>query len=1184
MDNELVAIAKKYVGDVYQKTAKTLEQFKEDYKFISKPRDLSDYPRHINALEQLRLRVYALDLKCSKDKVKEAVLGKFDEMCLEYTKQVASISDKFEARVDAIEARYTAKAKEHNDRVRQQVNEDNEIYLRLEQKRRELERYKSDIIQVCEENGITSSDVSLDNNSFEPEELEGIYDSYIKYMKNRKTSVNPITRFRDCVRDNWIIEAAVLLLCVILMYTVIFNFVSLGIVAAMVIGQMRSRDVSKSYGILMGLVFNINPLAMGFSDEVDTAKLLNEHLDEDNAPELQAIADEWAQALDEFADKDPMVKYGNLSEEFDKFYEGIQKTVEYYDSLFAPEKVTLLDNITDSLSSAENEFEKAKQNVVLLGHSISESLVFNTVFKLGLKDSILEETVDIGLRNVIIYPGNTPEHKAFLQVMFANALCNVRPDALTTYIYDPNTLGQSLGGFYTDDMKDNVYFENDSLEEVLKVLKEYAETNMKQLRGQDITTYNQNAVKTGMIPKEYKLLIILSQPKKVEEDEALREFMKYSAKLGVLVWVVTSNNIPDTKVFKRPFEGIEHPYRIDLNTFADMVNKTWVKGKENMKIEGLPWREFQKVAIPEDKWWTWHADKYVDLDPGFWEGDPSKYQGYQVGHDGNIHALAVGTTGAGKSIFLNQLIINICCKYSPRDVELWLVDYKCQEFGFYLPNEVHPKTLPHIKACLCTTDGDYAGSLYTALRKETERRNAYIAQTGYKSLYQYNTDVRKGIVYKYLNSNEEWKYITEPDERNVKSDWVQLTANDLLPRILFINDEFQVIFKKAETNIVEKIRGDLEYVGKIGRAVGVHMLFTSQSMQGTLSGDILNQFSLRFALRCEKDVSKDIMGSSLAGEIKQKFGYLYVRDYATKEPESQRRYRTPFLSEPELRDMINKLADMAEAANMPKHDIIAYSQEEVHRLPEIDEFYEEHQEVWQPGLILLGRRMTYSDNKSPENLILAANNNTHIMSVFEDNSDLVQFYKSIRENLIQDKSANIFVNSQVADFHYICEIDKDMPEELQFMSNEKYSVANLVTFFSSVFKARQETNKKDEPCYYILIGWDKAVGFGVDRDYSLTTEFATLLQLCGEFNMHFIFILSSAKGIAPNVISACQFRICGKCNEDSSYSVLESKIASKNDESMKNGYMYLNRNGKITRCMVYRSKLEREVKSTELII
>lgn len=1184
MENELIGVAKNYVSIEYQKAMKALNQLKEDYSFITKPRDLGDYPRHIRALEQLQSRVNNLELCFSKDKVKMEVLNKFDYMCLEYNKQVAEISEEFDARVKAVEEDYTAKAKEYNEKVIQQLNVSNEIYLELEQKRQELMKYKEDIINVCGQNGITSSDISLDNTSFEPEELGKIYDSYISYMKSRKSATNPITKFRNLVKDNWIVETVVLLLCIILMYTVIFDFISVLIFIALVLGQQRNKRVAKSYGMLMGLVFNINPLDMGFRATVDETKLRNEQLDEDNAPELQALADEWSQALDALADSDPSVKFQNLDKGFDSFYVNIQEEVEQYESSFNQDKVALLDIVTDRLTIAENEFEKAKKEVVLLGHGVSESPVFDTNFKLGLKDNILEETKDIGLQNVIIYPGSTPEHRAFLQVMFANALCNVRPDALTIYVYDPNAMGQMFTAFYTEDMKDNIYFENDSLEGVLKILKEYAETNMKQLRGQDITTFNRNAVKVGMIPKEYKLLIILSQPKKVEEDEALREFMKYSSTLGVFVWMVTNKDIPNTRIFRRPFEGVEHPYRINLDTFADMVNKTWVKAKGDIKIMGLPWKEFQEVAIPKDKWWTWHADKYIDLDPGFWEGDPSKFQGYQIGHDGNIHALAVGTTGAGKSIFLNQLIINICCKYSPRDVELWLVDYKCQEFGFYLPNEVHPKTLPHIKACLCTTDGDYAGSLYTALRKETERRNTYIAQTGYKSLYQYNTDVRKGIVYKYLNDNDEWQYVSEPDTRKVKSNWIQLGVDDLLPRILFINDEFQVIFKKAESNIVEKIRADLEYIGKIGRAVGVHMLFTSQSMQGTLSGDVLNQFSLRFALRCEKDVAKDIMGSSLAGEIKQKFGYLYVRDYATKEPEAQRRYRTPFLSEPELRDMINLLADMAEKEHMPKHDIIAYSQDEIHRLPEINEFYEKHPGVWQPGLILLGRRMTYSDNKSPENLILAANNNTHIMSVFEDNSDLIQFYRAVRENLLRDTNATVFVNSQVADLHYLCELDKDMAGDLQFMSNEKYSINELFKFFNDVFKLRKETGNKDEPFYCILIGWDKAIGFGVDRDYQLATEFATLLQVCGEYNMHFIFILSSAKGIAPNIIAACQFRVCGKCNEDSSYSVIESKVASKVDEAMKNGYMYLNRNGKISRCMIYRSKLDRKVKSTELVV
>lgn len=1183
-NDELLDVAKKYVEDTYRNAADEMEKVKGDLKFIKAPRDISDYPRYITALEGCQRQVLKLRLNFSEEAVKSAVLAKYDVMLLEHTKKEVAVSESFEKRVNAIEDRYTENAKAYNDSVRQQVNEENKIYLQLEQKRRELERYKDEVISVCEEYGVTSADVNIDSESFSPEELDSIYDSYISYMSTRKTTSNPISRFRDFTRDNWIVEGIVLLTVILVSFTRILNFLSIGFILGVIVNQQRAKKVVKSYSVLMGLIFNVNPLAMGFSDEVDASRLLDETLNEDNAPELQELADAWANALDELDKENPKNKYGDIETNFQEFYKEVNKKMEYYESLWEPERMELEERIKSAIEKARVNFEEEKKKVTLLGHRISNSPVFDTKFKLGLKEGILEEAYDLGLRNIIIYPKVTPEYKAFLQVMFANALCNVRPGCLTTYIYDPNNFGQDLVGFYTEDMQDCIRFENESLEPILDELKSYAETNMKLLRGQDITAYNEKALSVGKTTRDYKLLIILSQPKKVEEDEALRSFMAYSARYGVLVWLVSNNELSNTKVFKKPFDGVTTPYRIDLDTFADNVNKTWTAARKNLKEEGLPWAEFQERAIPEDKWWTWHSDKFVDLDPGFWEGDPSRYEGYQIGHEGNVHALAVGTTGAGKSVFLNQLIMNMCFKYSPRDVELWLVDYKGSEFSFYLSTPEHPKALPHIKACLCTSDGDYAGSLYTAIREEAQRRYDLLKLAGYKDMYHFNEDIRKGILYTYQDTNGDTRYKVVPDERQVQSGMYKLNEDDLLSRIIFINDEFQVIFEKASPDIVEKIRKDITYISKVARAAGVHLLFTSQSMKGTLSGDVLNQFSLRFALRCDAEVSKEIMGTTFASEIKQKFGYLYVRSYDDKSKEAQKRYRTPFLSDGELRKNIEKLYDMAEEKHIPKHDVISYLESEVHRVDEIDQFFMEHENVWQPGMILLGSRMTYSTNKAPENIVLSAVNNSHIMSCFEDTTDIVNFYKSLRRNLERDEKATLFVNSQVADLHYLCEVDKDMPEQLQFMSNEKCDVGRLYSFFFNVFDMRRKSGKKDDPCYYFLIGWDKAIGFGIDRDYSLTGDFATLLQLCGEYNMHFIFINTNAKGIAPAIINACNIRICGKCNEDSSYAVIENKVASKIDDTLKNGYMYLNKMGAITRCKIYQSILTREIKKTELVL
>ena len=78
--------------------------------------------------------------------------------------------------------------------------------------------------------------------------------------------------------------------------------------------------------------------------------------------------------------------------------------------------------------------------------------------------------------------------------------------------------------------------------------------------------------------------------------------------------------------------------------------------------------------MPDNKTWTFIGDSFIDLDPGFIEGDPTQFKGYTIGNEGDVHVIGVGGTGAGKSVFLNHIIATACKKYSPRDLELWILN------------------------------------------------------------------------------------------------------------------------------------------------------------------------------------------------------------------------------------------------------------------------------------------------------------------------------------------------------------------------------------------------------------------------------------------------------------------------------------------------------------------------------
>lgn len=1173
-----------YLNDVYDAAGKKLDECKQDLEFIKKPTELGDYARYIQALKMCKGRAAKITLEFDPMVIKQRLNDKYKNIVDEHINREVVINEKYTAMVEEKVASLTNEAVEHNQSVRADFDEQNRVYVELEEKRKVLTQYADEIVNVCAEYGITTTDVDIDNSSFTVEELGGIYDEYIKYLSKTKNHMNVITEFRKRFPDV-MTQGGILLGFLLLALTPIRYGIAGAILYLIVRTQLKTEEKLKYFSVLLGLLYNIKPLEMGFQSDIDESKLVSEEVDLDNDEEMKVIEEEWQKELDALDKEDPSLELEKDKAEMTNDYPELLAEIKTLEMDFKNDQVEFITSVSELIEKAQKEFEEKKANVKLLGQEVQESVVFNTKFKLGCQNGVLEEVYDIGLNNIIIKPSSDKVAlRKFIQVLFANALCNVRPTNLTAILYDPNNSCQDLISFYTDELQRFIELETDKLEEILKGLKATAEKNLRDMRGQTINEFNMEAERINKTPKDYKLLVVLSQPKKLEEDEALREFMKYSAKLGVFVWVVSNIDVEGVKVFNTPFEGVRNPYDIEEGAFGHMVAETLVKAIETTKSPALMWQDFVSVAIPDKEIWSGDASKDIELFPGFWEGDPTMYKPFTVGNEGNVHMIGVGGTGAGKSVFLNHLICCIARKYHPKEVELWLADFKGVEFKAYLANEERPFMLPHIKACMCTSDGDYATSVFKALRNMSDGRNDDMKAVGVKNLPSWRAKVST------LIGQPKPKALLElhKDEPSYNPIW---TEDDIWPRVLFVCDEFQVIFEKADSNNLTSIKADITQLAKVARASGVHIFFTSQSMKKTLSPDILQQFTLRFALRCDKEVSQEILGTSKASDIKERNGYLIVKSLGMSN-EEQRKYRTPFLNDSppktgglsEFHQVIKSIYERAVAEGFKFRDVITYEESTTHKVEEIDDVYNNVSGIPDSGMFLLGMRMTYDVNKAPDNIVLTPVNNSHIFSAFSDTEDKVNFYKTIMRNLSNHREkGTVFINSQVSDLHYLCELDTDVNPELQHLSNEKVDVGTLVQLFRSVYDNRVAT-KDRTPAYYILIGWDKATGFGVERDSSITSMMATLLQLCGEYNMHFIFINTICGQIPMTVQDACYYKVCGKVEEMVSSNLMGSRIASKVDENFKNGYMYINRGGEIKRAKIYKYDITRKISKTEFVM
>lgn len=174
------------------------------------------------------------------------------------------------------------------------------------------------------------------------------------------------------------------------------------------------------------------------------------------------------------------------------------------------------------------------------------------------------------------------------------------------------------------------------------------------------------------------------------------------------------------------------------------------------------------------------------------------------------HLLIAGTTGAGKSVGVNAMLLSLLYKSTPAEVRLMLVDPKMLELSVY-------DGIPHLLTPVITDMKDAANGLRWCVA-EMERRYKLMSKMGVRNLAGYNKKVQDGIT--------AGKPLTDPT-------WVpnELVENDTeapelesLPLIVVVIDEFadmmMIVGKKVEQLIAR--------IAQKARAAGIHLVLATQ--------------------------------------------------------------------------------------------------------------------------------------------------------------------------------------------------------------------------------------------------------------------------------------------------------------------------------------------------------------------
>lgn len=209
---------------------------------------------------------------------------------------------------------------------------------------------------------------------------------------------------------------------------------------------------------------------------------------------------------------------------------------------------------------------------------------------------------------------------------------------------------------------------------------------------------------------------------------------------------------------------------------------------------------------------------------------------------GNMpHLLIAGSTGSGKSVCLNALIISILYKAHPDEVKFLMVDPKMVELASY-------NNIPHLITPVVTDAKKAASALRWAVQ-EMENRYTLFAEAGVKDLERYNKKVLERIA---LNNNEEDK---------------------ILPKILIIIDELADLMMVAPNDVEDAICR----LAQMARAAGMHLVIATQRPSvDVITGIIKANIPSRIAFAVSSQIdSRTILDMSGAEKLLGKGDMLY---------------------------------------------------------------------------------------------------------------------------------------------------------------------------------------------------------------------------------------------------------------------------------------------------------------------
>ena len=374
---------------------------------------------------------------------------------------------------------------------------------------------------------------------------------------------------------------------------------------------------------------------------------------------------------------------------------------------------------------------------------------------------------------------------------------------------------------------------------------------------------------------------------KLDEDELKMRARAIESKcheFGVEGRVTQINPGPVVTTFEfKPEAGIKYSRIIGLTEDLCLALQA-----ESILIERIPGKSTVGIEVPNDRRQTIALREILEATE--FANSPGKLT-LAMGRDlhGRIrvtdlasmpHLLIAGSTGTGKSVFINSLMMSILYKATPDDVKMVLVDPKRLELSLY-------GDIPHLLAPV-VTDPKVASNVLRNATREMENRLKLLAQRGVRNIDQYNRTFQKQQSLSLFENAEE-------------------SEHKPLPYLVIIIDELADLMMVDTNNVEESITR----LAQMARAVGIHLILATQRPSvDVITGLIKANFPARISFRVASKVdSRTILDSNGSESLLGKGDMLYLPAGSAR----LHRIHGPLVSEDEITAVCEFWRDQAQA-------------------------------------------------------------------------------------------------------------------------------------------------------------------------------------------------------------------------------------------------------------------------------